>query len=115
MDNVRPHENDDVSLFIEFFRFAKQRADERQAAQAWDPRFVLGLRVADHAAEHEEVLVRNVDVGGHVGLGRADAVDSGVAVHRLAVDAFCDLFVQARLENTPVKEGGFKLFLTGLC
>ena len=49
----------------------------------------------------KKVLVRNVDVGHHVCLRRADPIDFRVVVHRLVVEALCDLFVEIQSDHIP--------------
>ena len=46
-----------------------------EASKARKPVFVMGPGIADHAAEHKKVFIGHVDMGRHIGLGRADSVD----------------------------------------
>ncbi len=99
VDDVGPNKDDHVAFFVILPGLAECSADQRQAPEAWKSGLMVGLGVADHPAQNEEVFIGNMDMGSHVRLGGADAINGIVIPHRLVVDALRDLLVEAQGEK----------------
>ena len=61
-------------------RFAESSSDEWQAPKTGKSGLVLGFGIADHPAENEEMFIGHVNMGRHIGLGRADPIDLSIAI-----------------------------------